>query len=323
MKTNLRRNMALLLVLALFGAQSANAEGTAGSGGGGAFVCRDGQREIQSAELVDLWEANHVYGEQVVYSQDSYLEQITKAMGRLHMVHGAFAEQVQKNLEIVLQNMISLQSGVSLTPPRDALPAFQKPGCPLEGMMQFDDRTNKLYVDATVYSRLSTPTDKAAAMMHEAIYKTLRDLPGQTDSIATRKLVGKLFGNQPIQRAEDVLPALGVRRCTNAKLDFFLFDFKENGEPLTKLVFTRIRASAFPAGAEMTVRPQPGMNMKCPEGELAHPGFADLGIPQYWLQAFCVNKDKSYVPKFGQVGSLYGDDSWADVGEVQCVDYRK
>lgn len=80
--------------------------------------------------------------------------------------------------------------------------------------MRFDDSTNKLVIDKTVFLKLLSQTDVAAAFIHEAVYKTLRDEPADhTDSIRSRVIVGKMFSSFPLVDAVAQLPSMGVQRC--------------------------------------------------------------------------------------------------------------
>jgi hypothetical protein len=167
--------------------------------GGGAIVCRNSQKQIESAELLDLWEAN-VTHENISYSQDSVDSQMDSALERLSAMTPYFAHKVKERLSKLPKLISYLPEGMAIAPPKDAEEQFLKEGCALEGVAKYTsspDDHDTLYINPRITAKMS-PTDQAALYLHEAIYKVLRDESYDEDSIRTRRAVRMIFGKAPI-----------------------------------------------------------------------------------------------------------------------------
>lgn len=169
--------------------------GNGTSGGGGAFVCRDSQKNILNSELLDLWEAKYLNRLTIDKSNEGIETQIERAFSNLDKFHTPYLDTIKEELEIILNKAIALPKGVTIKAPTDANNNYEKPGCPLEGMMFYDGDLDHVVYNPETYNYLLSNTDKAAVWAHEAIYKVLRDRFNETDSKNTRKLVGCLFSN--------------------------------------------------------------------------------------------------------------------------------
>lgn len=199
----------LLAAAAMITAFSAYA-GTKDGGGGGAYVCRNGKGSIRKAMLADLWEAQnttirwpHKKGTlRVEKSNASAIEQFKKALAKLAEVDPGFASEVEAAFQKVWGDIVVVPPEVSIAVPNDLKNVFFPTGCPAEGMMYYDDDTELLNVRSDIFEAMDkeSQTDKAAAYMHEALYKVLRDQAGHEDSRRARRLVGCLFSS------EDCLP---------------------------------------------------------------------------------------------------------------------
>lgn len=295
--------------------------GTAVSGGGGAYVCRDSSGDIISSELVDVWEAKNVYSEPILISNDPVEAQIERAIKRIRLVNSKFADRVEANLNHILANILYLKSGVALSPPLDALPNYQKAGCPLEGMMLYDGVTDQLLIDRYVFSKLLSKTDAAAAMVHEAVYKTLREYAsGHTDSVKARIIVGKMFSSTLIPKAEAQLPSEKVRHCSNQNLDFYLYPAELDGKLITRMLFTRILNTKYAAGLVTDVLPWNGT--VCPQFSGEHSYFANLGIPKFRLEGYCANSNENFFPRFDKLYDPYDKNFGIETGAVFCSDIQ-
>jgi len=153
--------------------------GSATSGGGGAYVCRDGSGQIKSAQLVDLWESQNIPFEWSsagattidvsLDNQTSVDQQITKAMGRLARLDSGLATQVGIDLKAIQGAVRPLPDGVSLTIPNDLKVDYFPTGCPPERNDEIQQLDVRLGCPRDIFSKLATKTDVAAAFMHEAI----------------------------------------------------------------------------------------------------------------------------------------------------------
>lgn len=184
-------------------------------GGGGAVVCRDANKKIITAELLDLFEAPLVYN-RTVHRYDwnlneQFLNNINQAFYYL-----PFQKHVLLELADEIQSKIRfLPPGIILNKPRDIgenFPEVMQEGCDLEGLGYYT-RAGELLVAKPTYEKLSE-TDKAAFILHEVIYFLYRQYHGwdltmnppqqrQLDSIFSRELVGIVFGDQKVWEASD------------------------------------------------------------------------------------------------------------------------
>lgn len=120
-------------------------------------------------------------------------------------------------------------------PPADADPRYQKRNCPLEGMMYFNGELNQLEISPSVYDKLATNTDLAAAKIHEAIYYVIRNniikntnIYGSHVSTPIRRLVGCLFSTNyeclfPSITKDQILESSeSAYLCNNSNISYYL-----------------------------------------------------------------------------------------------------
>jgi hypothetical protein len=233
----------------LLNAQSA----PGGSGGGGAYVCRPKNGKM-TAELIELWEAQHVRHEDIAYSDAPVDTQIESALKRLKFIDPEFEAVVAKDLKEIDKSIFDVaEKEIGLAPPPDALSGYMKPGCPPEGMLYYDQdakENEKLKRRKTVFNALLTNTDRAAARTHEAIYKANRDLHGDTDSVGTRKLNAFLY--QKSTTFPKFTPPVGAKvfHCQNNDVDVYAMrtgEITEMGAQIGQwtLVWKRFHADPF------------------------------------------------------------------------------
>lgn len=168
--------------------------GPISSGGGGVFVCRNNENRITSVEMIDLWEIQNIAGYRVLESNEAPEIQISKALDKLGKLAPTFAEDIRKEIESQKKMFKPLQPGVRLLPPNDIATPYRKDGCDIAGMMYYDNTYNRISYDAEYFSHLSSNTQIAAAYLHEAIYKILRQAPNNNvNSVLTRTIVGDIL----------------------------------------------------------------------------------------------------------------------------------
>lgn len=264
------------------------------------MVCRDANGKITSSELLDLWESRNLHSLQIPISADNYELQANAAIERIAFFDTGFAKAVRSNLEYINQNIVNLPSNIALTPPTDASPIYQKPGCPLEGMMYFDGTQGpggKLVVDQRIFGNLQNETEKAAALLHEAVYKTLREAdPYRTGagSLTTRLYVGRLFSsNLPL--GVDVVQQLPhdtkVYSCHGDNVDFYAFKHLDSGgQVVARYVFTRLFDSIFRSGMSQDSQFN-NTPTQCIGGDIRNYYWADLNLPAPFLSANCDSPD--------------------------------
>ncbi|MGK5084475.1 hypothetical protein WDW37_14365 [Bdellovibrionota bacterium FG-1] len=185
--------------------------GVGTSGGGAVAVCRDAAGHIQSAELLDLYEGKVRFGMTIDQSATDPNQGFLRAVSRFvdQPYYGALIRESAKD---VLERMVFLPPGVGLSPGVDLGNDYGvviPDGCRLEYVGYYES-DGTLKVAQPVYRALSA-TDRAAFVIHEAVYKIAREYLGQTDSSHSRKFTAALFaGNNSegdlIHLAQEVFP---------------------------------------------------------------------------------------------------------------------
>ena len=166
-----------------------------GGGGGGAYVCRDGSKTVESAELLDLFEVEHA-GQAVAYDDATPVDiQVTSAIQLLGTVDSSFGSDVLAAWKFIQTHKVSEPNDSIIPAPTDADPNLLKAGCPLVGMMYFDDLKQRLFIQQDIFDAQKRPTAFAASYVHESIYKVLRNKYNAHDSHFARELTGCLFSN--------------------------------------------------------------------------------------------------------------------------------
>jgi len=162
--------------------------------GGGAIVCRDQNKKIISAELLDLWEAR-VSGRELdfPYHRSAYT-MVEIGIDRIGLNNPFLAGRVREAYHNIKKISWDIPGNTALMPPTDAQHWMMKEGCALEGVAQymtFPDR-DQLYIDLEIL-KMMPQMDQAGLWLHEAIYKALRQDDGDTHSLRTRYMVTTLF----------------------------------------------------------------------------------------------------------------------------------
>ncbi len=182
---------------------SAYADGVEG-GGGRSIVCRDPNGKITSAEVLDLFEGRVQY--QLEYKskpidfkaqiKDLFMSSTLEAQERL------WAFQLRNRIGIILDNMKFIPEGNRLLPVNDSHEIIVPKKCGAEQSVNyFNDRT--ILFDLEIWNALNE-TNKAALIMHEAIYKELREsaLPEKNSKRARHYNAFLFAGN----RSSEVYP---------------------------------------------------------------------------------------------------------------------
>jgi len=207
-------------------------------GGGGAYVCRNYNGEIEKSFLVDLWESENTPFKwpnlnttkiSIEYNNhESVNEQIEKGLYRLNNFDTELAKMVKNEIYPIKDNLMYLPDNISITTPSDLLANYYPTGCKPEGMMFYENSFHQLYVNKNIFNKFQTNTDVAAAFMHEAIYKVFRESKyNHKDSKATRRLVACLFSSECSSSVSNKFPSdRVVYSCNSDYLDVFVFPVK-------------------------------------------------------------------------------------------------
>lgn len=175
-------------VLATLSIGSLNAwagEGQGVGNGGGSIVCRDSSGEIQKAYMLDLWQganlplASNNYRPLVIPSDDAtpyalQVERVLKRLGR-YAPHG-ISKVVSRTAERILSDIDRSILSVKMARIQDssdfAVPEIPDLDCTREQLAN-DSGPNGLLIRKAVWDKLGE-TDKAALILHEAIYRVER-----------------------------------------------------------------------------------------------------------------------------------------------------
>ncbi|MGE3262179.1 MAG: hypothetical protein AB7K68_10395 [Bacteriovoracia bacterium] len=255
--------MKLILVLGIFGALHAQA-GVINGGGGKGILCvnPDGSRTVES---LDRYEARIVWRYSVPESKDfdaEFLRMMSRAHyafnGNAHQAPGPYSAKEHEEFLLLLKvfqaQMNFLPVGTHLKPTDDAGEVVIPPAnCAITQVIHYLDeteRTGQILVDKEYWDLLS-PQDQVGFFMHEVVYKDFRT-SGETSSLRTRKLVGRLLSSEvypnpysPLWGAPKMLHCLGKMDDygwgTSSGLDFYVVPAVDKpGRNAALLVFTTI-----------------------------------------------------------------------------------
>ena len=140
----------------------------------------------------------------VLYDDSTLVnDQVVAAISRISNYHPGLGEATRLAWIDVQDNIVFASDNLIIKPPSDAFSNYEGT-CPLEGMMYYDGARQKLVIKENIFNAQKTKTDKAAAYVHEAIYKVLREKYDQKDSVTARLLTGCLFSEN-------------IKKCLNLK----------------------------------------------------------------------------------------------------------
>lgn len=175
--------------------------GVGSSGGGKAVVCRNSfTNAIESATLLDLYEARHQHGLQVVAPANGLDAELARFLENDARTTLDNPEPVgQRDVERIKSIFRSFRfSADKLTTLDDVGHTIVNipDGCALEQLAIYLDRSNEIMVDQKIWEALDFQ-NHAALVAHEVIYRQQRVDGGDTTSEVTRRLVGLLFSTTP------------------------------------------------------------------------------------------------------------------------------
>ncbi|HWU41860.1 MAG TPA: hypothetical protein VN132_00440 [Bdellovibrio sp.] len=169
--------------------------GTAVSGGGKSIVCEKADGTIESAQVLDLYEAKALYQLQTLSPGKSVSDYIEDAKAKLLRLSPNFA-YINGLIDLVRTNTHYLPSGSKLIPVEDAAPVALPAGCHLKQLAFYKDDSLVL-IDSDIWNALDN-LNKAALILHEAIYRYERG-SDTNDSGHARKFVGYLLSNTDLE----------------------------------------------------------------------------------------------------------------------------
>lgn len=190
----------LLLIISLILIIASLAEaGPSTSGGGFAIVCRNTHKVIQSAELIDLYEARHLHGFQLFEPSGNTLKDYARAIKNGYR-HQGYNPPISD--EELSKNAIKFMNIVQWLPKDEKLPNLNDlgetikvpEGCFIESLAVFYDNQNVVSIDQEIWESLNS-LSQAALIIHEINYHYMRQmaLSPDTNSSEVRVMVATDF----------------------------------------------------------------------------------------------------------------------------------
>lgn len=186
--------------------------GSSGGGGKGIF-CPDGAKWF---DLLDLWEARTLYDRHMAYDTQPLEKQVRDGVQKLKNIlmfdriyrkpdgttidpETVFMDFMTKETEEFLDpnsKKVKRLHKVKLTVTDDSFEDVLPDGCEIVQLVIYKDSYGSpALMDADRFDKMLT-TPQAALIVHEALYKFLREYGNETDSITTRRAVGYVFSEQ-------------------------------------------------------------------------------------------------------------------------------
>lgn len=186
----------------------AGSDGVGAGGGGTSVVCRDQDKNIRSAELLDLYEAQRVHGLKLINSTGDLRRDFELAVARTYALQGSPEMineiDVQENLNKFFDLVIFKTEPLKLLPDVGAVPELPS-GCQLEQLAYFHDSpVMSLEVNKEIWDALDTRS-RAALLSHEMLYVYERSLQEPT-SESTREMVARIY-SQNVDPVVEGLPS--------------------------------------------------------------------------------------------------------------------
>ncbi len=183
--------------------------------GGGSWVCVD-QNDVQKViwvklldlhEMVEDWKLKPGFTDQ--QSFDEVMQKVGERMRKANPVF--YAKYIKLEPEVLLKRTLTDDANLLGTPDWGAVTKPSEDLCPCGVIvpMQFanyreDERflaiNKKLYTHSSV-----TDVTRAANVVHEVIYKLLRQEERLTDSMRVREIVAHLFSDLPAEKLKGLL----------------------------------------------------------------------------------------------------------------------
>jgi hypothetical protein len=188
---------------------SVQRHGSGTSGGGASWVCRDGVGKVTKAYLYDLYEGANDPTKNLTFIGSKETDPFKIARSALKkwkksspvsVIAPDVVDTISRALGLVERDRVNLKDKTKLPVKPDFTPTIVPSGgnCQFELSAFYDDsriyngHLGVLFIDPEIYNAL-TNVEQAALLVHEAVYKAMRILTGDTSSDETRKLVPAIF----------------------------------------------------------------------------------------------------------------------------------
>ena len=174
-----------------------SAVGTGSSGGGFAVVCRNADGKINSAELLDLYEAKNKFKYNLIESTGSLEGDYISSVSNTYRLQGYEGDvlidsNARKNLDKFLASVVFLGKDQILPNLYDLGDHMNAPaGCDIEPLAIWYDDKDLIKIKFEIWDNLST-LDQAALVQHEISYHYERGFYEKT-SEGARAFVSTIF----------------------------------------------------------------------------------------------------------------------------------
>ncbi len=170
------------------------------SHGGSALVCRNADKKITRAEILDLFEAREILGIQPA-KVDDVEEYLGTLVAQLQKTFGArmlYPLRLGAELKRLAPLYRPLSRGVRLNRIDDAFPSISLDGCDFEQLASYRDSDEVILYDSEIYEALD-PLNRAVLRLHEAAYSLDRGFnpegAGVMNSVFSRRIVGEMISS--------------------------------------------------------------------------------------------------------------------------------
>jgi hypothetical protein len=224
----------LLTFLSLFTysvyATDGREEGGVSGGGGNAIVCeRNG--EIQSVELLDLYEGREGHPVQYYELSGDLSKDFAKVSSKIYPDDrdDYKLNQLGNSFIVVLNNLKDIPSDAEFTPTDDTKALYLPKGCVLKPVINYFSH-NEILIDRNLFNRMDY-RNQLALYLHETLYLEERE-QGVVDSRYIRKLVGQAFQNKTMITSHDYLFQKTELKCVtqvDSQKSVFYITKKEKG----------------------------------------------------------------------------------------------
>lgn len=175
--------------------------GNEGAHGGGAVVCRDAQGKILSAELLDLYEGREEFGLTLMTSDDTVAQILSPIVERAKAMSARDFSRLYAEIQQVMSKKKMLANHIGLEPVVDSFPTIKPKDCKIEQLANYKGDSVVL-IDGELWEHLNND-NRAALIVHEAVYKILRDRELVRNSRKARMIIAQLFSSATSDQLAD------------------------------------------------------------------------------------------------------------------------
>tara|TARA_B110001454_G_scaffold219195_1_gene251380 strand:+ start:19864 stop:20880 length:1017 start_codon:yes stop_codon:yes gene_type:complete len=194
--------------------------GVLNGGGGVGVVCRNLQNDIQSVELLDLWEAKTLFGQEpkqtfasaglegglnLIFEKlkNSYAERVVASNCVDQDCTYKFLKE-QSNLFLQPNSKLLRLRNVTLELTEDSFEVAKPANCKIEQIVNYQ-ASGKILLNQDLFEKMDL-LNQIALVAHESYYAFLRLRASEQDSVRTRRAIGYVMaGNEFLDLAPNLL----------------------------------------------------------------------------------------------------------------------